>query len=80
MANSALFSLEDSNLSNKHKNDDFPFQFNPAFETNIKNFWLVEQLKLINSVFEKISSVKDLPSFKTENLFLLKKVENKRGP
>lgn len=37
-SSAALFSLQDKNLSKQHKDDNFPFQFDKAFEMDVDAF------------------------------------------
>jgi hypothetical protein len=75
-SSAALFSLQDTNQSKQHKDDNFPFQFDKAFEMDVDTFLAldsaVQTLKL-KSFFAKLEE--EAICFKSEKALMVRKIE-----
>jgi hypothetical protein len=72
-SSAALLSLQDSNLTKQQKYDNFPFQFDAAFEMDVDSFLSLDsivQIDKFKSFFAKLEE--EHVCAKTEKLFMTK--------
>ena len=71
-----MLSLQDTNITKLKKDDNFPFQFDAAFEMDVVSFLALDSTVQINkfkSFFTKLEEENILA--KTEKLFMTKKLD-----
>ena len=71
-----MLSLQDSNLTKLQKDDNFPFQFDAAFETDVDSFLSLDstvQIDKFKSFFAKLEE--EHVCSKAEKLFMTKKLD-----
>jgi hypothetical protein len=75
-SSAALLSLQDSNVTKQQKDDNFPFQFDAAFEMDVVSFLSLDstvQIDKFKSFFAKLEE--EHVCAKTEKLFMSKKLD-----
>jgi hypothetical protein len=75
-SSAALLSLQDTNITKLQKDDNFPFQFDAAFEMDVVSFLALDstvQIDKFKSFFAKLEE--DNVLAKTEKLFMTKKLD-----
>jgi hypothetical protein len=76
-SSAALLSLKDTNITKQQKDDNFPFQFDVAFEMYVVAFLSLDstvQIDKFKSFFAKLEE--EHVCAKTEKLFMTKKLDN----
>jgi hypothetical protein len=76
-SSAALLSLKDTNITKQQKDDNFPFQFDAAFEMYVVAFLSLDstvQIDKFKSFFAKLEE--EHVCAKTEKLFMTKKLDN----
>jgi hypothetical protein len=75
-SSTALFSLQDTNISKQHKDDNFPFKFDKAFEIDVDKFLALDstvQTFKFKSFFAKLEE--EAICFISEKAFMMMKIE-----
>ena len=75
-SSTALFSLQETNQPKQHKDDNFPFQFDKAFEMDVDSFLsldLAAQTLKFKSFFAKLDE--EAICYKSEKALMIRKLE-----
>ena len=75
-SSTALFSLQETNQPKQHKDDNFPFQFDKAFEMDVDSFLsldLAAQTLKFKSFFAKLDE--EAICYKSEKALMLRKID-----